>query len=52
MTTLIIITAIYLLLIVLVVALCKVRAVSDKKAKEIFNWDTEKKKLIAIIDKI
>lgn len=25
---------------------------NSKKAKEIFNWDTEKKKLIAIIDKI
>ena len=47
MKTLIIITAIYLLLIVLVVALCKIRAISDKKAKEIFNnkkaqWDNEK----------
>jgi len=41
MTTLIIITAIYILLIVLVVALCKVRAISDKKAKEIFNNKTK-----------
>lgn len=41
MNTLIIITAIYILLIVLVVALCKVRAVSDKKAKEIFNNKTK-----------
>jgi len=41
MKTLIIITAIYILLIVLVVALCKIRAISDKKAKEIFNNKTK-----------
>lgn len=41
MKALIIITAIYLLLIVLVIALCKVRAMSDKKAKEIFNNKTK-----------
>ena len=37
MKTLIIITAIYLLLIILVIALCKIRAISDKKAKELFK---------------
>ena len=41
MKTLIIITAIYILLIVLVVALCKIRAISDKRAKEIFNNKTK-----------
>lgn len=41
METLIIITAIYILLIVLVIALCKIRAISDKKAKEIFNNKTK-----------
>ena len=41
MTTLIVITAIYILLIVLIIALCKVRAISDKKAKEIFNNKTK-----------
>lgn len=37
MKTLIILTVIYILLIVLVIALCKIRAISDKKAKEIFK---------------
>jgi len=41
MTTLIILTSIYLLLIVLVIALCKIRAISDKKAKEIFKNKTK-----------
>lgn len=41
MKTLIVITAIYMLLIVLVIALCKVRAISDKKAKEIFKNKTK-----------
>ena len=41
MKTLIVITAIYMLLIVLVIALCKIRAISDKRAKEIFNNKTK-----------
>ena len=47
MKTLITITAIYLLLIVLVIALCKIRAVSDKKAKEIFNNKTKRVKSLS-----
>ena len=45
MKTLIVITAIYLLLTVLVIALCKARTMADKKAKEIFKDKTNDSKI-------